>query len=711
MKNKNLKIYYLISNLIFLISSIYLIYNINLLTGIENFLRYLFMGGLSIFNVILIFRTYLILLKNKNKKIFPYIIGLFIISIIFILISINITRVFSSLNSINKTTVTYSSAIVVLESSSFENVDDLSNKSIGIVSDEDNYIEYELSLNIIDNEKINVDLIIFEDSMSLITALLNKELDAIFINNNYVDIYSSIDSFEELSSLTKILIDSEKIVEKESFLNSNVDILNEPFTILVMGIDSTNENIHTTNSFNGDGLILLTFNPNTLNFTMVSIPRDTYVPIACFSNNKENKITHAAWYGEECMINTITNFTGIDIDYYVKINFKGVVNLVESLNGLDIDVPLSFCEQNSDREFGNQTICIDKGFQTLNGEEVLALARHRKTIDDFQRGLNQQLIIESFISKATSINSLDQVYNILDAISLNIDTNFTTEEILSFYNIGKEILIQVLNSNTDIINIEKLYLSGYDKMIWDDSLQLTLYNYVLYPDSLNEVIEAMQINLNLIEPTIVKNFSYMLNESYEEPIIGKSGNYSATNFQATIPNLLYYTQSEILSWALDNNISVIFEEVESSLTSGSIISQSYPYGYIISNMAQKSITITIAKSDNFDNNMDYIEPITSIPNMSGWTISQLNTWIYNYGNSLMITKIESIANSEEEKALINTVISNTNIGELYENTNEIIIYIMVSNDDDSNNNNDSNNDDLLEDENLDVDDNINNDIE
>ena len=118
-----------------------------------------------------------------------------------------------------------------------------------------------------------------------------------------------------------------------------------------MGVDSKKENIKDS-SFNGDALMLITFNPNTLNATILSIPRDSYVPIACFPGQRKNKITHAAWYGEECMIDTIENFTGIKIDYYLKINFKGVVKLVDALGGIDVDVPYQLCEQNSSRQWG-----------------------------------------------------------------------------------------------------------------------------------------------------------------------------------------------------------------------------------------------------------------------------------------------------------------------------------------------------------------------
>ena len=112
--------------------------------------------------------------------------------------------------------------------------------------------------------------------------------------------------------------------------------ITEPFTMLLMGIDSTKDGLSNSDSFNGDSLILVTFNPNTLNTTILSIPRDSYVPISCFPGKYENKITHAAWKGTNCVINTIQDFTGIKIDYYAKINFKGLVCLVNALRGITV---------------------------------------------------------------------------------------------------------------------------------------------------------------------------------------------------------------------------------------------------------------------------------------------------------------------------------------------------------------------------------------
>ena len=82
-------------------------------------------------------------------------------------------------------------------------------------------------------------------------------------------------------------------------------------------------------------------------------------------------------------------------------------------------MPVSFCEQDSNRQWGKKKICLKEGLQTLNGEQALALTRHRKTfIDgDLRRAQHQQLVMKGIINELKDIDSLNTVYKILDAIS------------------------------------------------------------------------------------------------------------------------------------------------------------------------------------------------------------------------------------------------------------------------------------------------------
>ena len=220
-------------------------------------------------------------------------------------------------------------------------------------------------LNKYDIDEYN-EILGYEDYASMIRDLYSGEVDYIFLPTNSGILYEEEEGYETLEADTKILASTEKKETKEEseLLGTSKDV-SEPFTILLLGVDSKKEGIENADSFNGDAIILVTFNPDTLTATMLSIPRDTYVPIACFSNKAENKITHAAARGTKCVINTVQNYTGITIDYYAKINFTGMVDLVDALGGIEVDVPYAFCEQNSQRKWGKYTVKVEQGKQTF----------------------------------------------------------------------------------------------------------------------------------------------------------------------------------------------------------------------------------------------------------------------------------------------------------------------------------------------------------
>ena len=245
------------------------------------------------------------------------------------------------------------------------------------------------------------------------------------------------------------------------------------------------------------------------------------------------------------MMNTIENFTGINIDYYVKINFKGVIKIVDTLGGVDVDVPYSFCESNSNRDFGKNTIFINQGFQTLNGEQALAFSRNRHTwpeycgkaysnyvSNDFVRGQNQQTVVKAILNKIKEKSDISTIYKLLDVVSNSMETNMTNSEILSLYNVFKDVIAKSTGNNIDdVIGMQKLYLSGYGSMnIYDVTMGMYLYNYVLYQESLNDVVEAMKINLGLIEPKMIKEFSFDIDEEYEEKVIGERSSGSPVSY-------------------------------------------------------------------------------------------------------------------------------------------------------------------------------------
>ena len=528
--------------LLCLIAGAFSIYSLSLLSGIETMIRMVLSGIIGVLALALLYGLFKSL-RKKNKKYFIYLPLVIIYSTLLIGFGYYVTKTYLVIDNFTQDATTYSSSMVTLKDNKVDDIKDIKGK-IGIVSDKDNVIGNTIPQEVIKKEKLDVKTKEYDTYIDLINALYDEEVDYIFLPTNYIIMFSNYEG-QDLSSLesdTKIIYTKEKKVKNTKTSKSNS--LNKPFTILLMGVDSENEELGSS-AFNGDSLMLITFNPENLNATMLSIPRDTYVPIMCFANQNKSKITHAAWYGEDCMMDTIENFTGIDIDYYVKINFKGVVKIVDTLGGIEVDVPYSFCESDSNRKFGNNTIYIDAGLQTLNGEQALAFSRNRHTwpeycgkaysnytSNDFVRGQNQQTVVKAILNKLKEKGDLNTIYKLLDVVSNSMETNMSTNEILSLYNIGKDAIAKSSGATVDdIIGIQKLYLSGYGTMdIYDVSMGMYLYNYVLYQESLDDVVKAMKINLGKEEPEMIKEFSFDIDEEYEQLVIGKTDSGTAVSY-------------------------------------------------------------------------------------------------------------------------------------------------------------------------------------
>lgn len=582
----------------------YLISRLLLLSGIETIVRML---------VILILALLWILLSISSLKSFKKNSGKFIFLFLFVVFySIGLTTVgnfinttYSKIERVSNDETIYSTSLVTLKENKDDNIKTIKG-TIGYLSDESSIEGNQLPKEIVTKEKLDNELKEYDNYIVLIKALLNKEIDYIFVPSTYQYMFQNTEEKDltTLKDTTKIIYSKEKKVKKESKTKKN---LSSPFTILLMGVDSEAEDIKQ-GVFNGDSLMLLTFNPSTLSTTILSIPRDSYVPIACFENQRRNKITHAAWYGESCMIDTIQNFTDVKIDYYVKINFKGLVKIVDALGGVDVDVPYAFCEQNSNREFGANTIYVEAGRQTLNGEQALAFSRNRHPnpqycskhwtnyeSNDFIRGQHQQEVLKAILNKMKSVRDLNTVNNLLNTVSNNIETNMSTSEILSLYNVGKDIIAKSSTSDVaDLISIQKLYLSGVDAYIYDPYVGQTLYDFVIYEESIAAVSEAMKINLGLQKLEPIKDFAFSINEEYEETVIGK-GNYSKLPDYNVLPDFTGDSEVQARATAKKLGIKVSFQYVTSKSISGVVLSQNQKVGTPISKV--NNLVLTISKKE------------------------------------------------------------------------------------------------------------------
>ena len=269
----------------------------------------------------------------------------------------------------------------------------------------------------------NVKTRTYDNWTNIINALYNNEVKVIVFNeSNRAMLEEQFTDFEEK---TKVIYTKTYTTQiKENVVNKNT--ATESFTIYVSGNDD-----YGAISANGrsDVNIVATFNPKTRQVLMVSTPRDYWVPVDTLSTDSNGKavtgyekLTHAGNYGVDSSISTLESLYGVDVDYYVKVNFTGAVGVIDALGGITINSDVKFTNGEDAAPVAYNFVV---GPNECDGEKALAFCRERQAFSDGdnQRGRNQMAAIEGMIDKATSTAILTQYNKVLDAVSGLIATN------------------------------------------------------------------------------------------------------------------------------------------------------------------------------------------------------------------------------------------------------------------------------------------------
>ncbi|QBP41759.1 LCP family protein [Paenisporosarcina antarctica] len=262
--------------------------------------------------------------------------------------------------------------------------------------------------------------------------------------------------------------------DKSSLRDEKVEPLEDNISILFIGVDDSSTRNQGSNT-RSDALLVATLNNESKSIKLLSIPRDSYVYIP--EVGYKDKITHAYAFGQtEATIDTVETMLDIPIDYYVRLNFDAFIDIVDSLGGIEADVPYTLVEQDAQDK---KSINLEKGYQELNGAEALALVRTRKKDNDIERGKRQQMVLEAIMKKSVSASSFTKYGDLIDAVGDNMKTNMTFNEMKSMFEYGKN----------GMPSIEQLSLLGAD------DTSTGIYYYQLNEESLAEIKDTMQNHL------------------------------------------------------------------------------------------------------------------------------------------------------------------------------------------------------------------------
>ena len=385
------------------------------------------------------------------------------------------------INDGNYNTVNYS--IIALNQSKYNKLKDLQDKKIGIVKlgDDKGLLEAKLYLN----KKTSLEYVEFEDFASLEKGLAANKIDAILIED--VEKNMLREENEELITSTKVIYEFSINIEIDDGLVKNVNVSKEPFTVFLSGIDSYGK---ITSVSRSDVNMLITINPTTHKILLISIPRDYYVKLHGVNSKYKDKITHAGIKGIDTSIKTVEDLLSVDVNYYTKVNFTSLVNIVDELGGVDVEVEKEFKAHYVD-EFETIDYSFSEGANHLNGKEALAFARERKSLPkgDLGRVEHQQILLSAILEKIISKNIIIKYNDLLKSMDGKFVTNFGTENMTK--------LIKEQLKEMPSWTIESYTLIGTDSHEYTYTYKTTK-SYVMLPneESINYAKEKIKAILS-----------------------------------------------------------------------------------------------------------------------------------------------------------------------------------------------------------------------
>lgn len=400
----------IVLSILTIILSIICIFTIKGLNMLPNKYFIIFVSIMFLFNLIGL------LLYTKKKWL--NIIGL-VISIITIIISI-IGYYYGSetidylKHSFNNDSVEINEyGLYVLKKNNFE-LNDI--KNFGYLNDE----SAEKTVKEL-KSRTNAEELSYDDMYTLSSDLKDNKINSMLLDKTY---YNMLLDENEISEDEVKLIYSFNIKVKKKVTKQNVDTL-KPFNIFLSGSDARSNYI--ASKTRSDVNMIISVDPKKKTILLTSIPRDYYVSVYGKTGLKD-KLTHAGIYGIDTSVKTVENLFDINIDYYIKVGFSSVIEVVNLIDGIDIESDKAFVSHCGDG--GAIKTNVKKGMNHFNGGEALSYARERYAyaLGDRHRILNQQQVLEAVINKVTTDKSILLKYDkLLKSLSKLYKTNIPSE--------------------------------------------------------------------------------------------------------------------------------------------------------------------------------------------------------------------------------------------------------------------------------------------
>lgn len=260
----------------------------------------------------------------------------------------------------------------------------------------------------------------------------------------------------------------------------------KPVFILLMGV-SQDIGVDLT-----DTIMLLGFNPVSEKGMIISIPRDTFIGTNKKRANSYDKINALYQKSPEKTVEAVENITGINIDYYVIVNTKALVKIVDAIGGVEFDVPINMNYDDSSQKLH---IHLKSGKQILNGKQSEQLLRFRHNNNgttysqeygdnDEGRMRTQRAFIKEAAKQVISWNNVSKIEEIVKSLFENVETNMPLSKIIGYIPYAVEV---------DVENIAMEQIEGTTKKI--NELWFFEIDKINNEKKINELIDLLELKV------------------------------------------------------------------------------------------------------------------------------------------------------------------------------------------------------------------------
>jgi LCP family protein required for cell wall assembly len=216
-------------------------------------------------------------------------------------------------------------------------------------------------------------------------------------------------------------------------LVSNFLVPPRSLNIVILGVDARPGQGYLTRT---DTVMLLNITPGRLRVSLLSIPRDVFIYVPEYGEQRINTINvlgeeEAHGAGPALVKASFKESFGVTVNNYVRLDFNGFVDLIDAVGGIDVNVPKLIIDYDyPTSDAGTMTVRFDPGWQHMDGERALEYARTRHQDGDYQRAERQQQVVDALIKKLADPRQIIHWPRIWKAIRSNMDSDLSTWEMV-----------------------------------------------------------------------------------------------------------------------------------------------------------------------------------------------------------------------------------------------------------------------------------------